>query len=207
MRLKTWSYTPADDDTDGYVNDGTGDGAAATLLTTSPGDGLAHLVIATPSGSVSGNYTIVGTNADGVDQTVTLATDTVNPVTTTAYFKTVTSITLPTTGAETVDIGWTDDVIGPTIPIDPKSGIAAAISVDISGTISFTIQEMWKNVYDVTSPSVNGPWLNISALASKAADTASTANIGSSAIRLVLNSLTAGATIAISVSQPTSWGN
>jgi len=101
------SYTPADDDTDGFANDVAGtSGVAFVLAATTPADGLGHLVIITPSGSVTGSYIITGTDASGLYQTETLATNTTNAVTSVKYYKTLTSVLAPSgIGAETVDIG------------------------------------------------------------------------------------------------------
>lgn len=96
-------------DTDGYANDvNTTDGLPFTLAATVPGDSLAHKVIITPSGSVTGDYIITGTGPNGQSQTETLATDTTNAVTSAKYYKSVTEVLAPAgIGANTVDIGWT----------------------------------------------------------------------------------------------------
>lgn len=100
-------------DTDGYADDvNASAGEAFTLAATEPGDDLAHLVVITPSGSVTGNYTITGTGPEGQAQTETLATDTTNAVTSSKHFATVTEVLAPAgIGAETVDIGWTAESV------------------------------------------------------------------------------------------------
>ena len=200
MRPAIISYTPADDDTDGFANDvNTTAGNPFTLAATSAGDGMAHLVIITPSGSVTGNYTLTGTDADGKAQTETVATSTTNPVTSTKYFLTLTQVLAPAgIGANTVNIGWTDDAISPTYPIDWPSPEAANIFVDITGTIDFTVQQNFANVLAGEA----GSWNAITALAAKTADTYGQAAIGATAFRLLVNSLTAGATVTIYTDQP-----
>lgn len=204
MRPTFVSYTPADDDTDGFGNDLPGtSGVAFALTATTVGDSMAHLVIITPSGSVTGNYSLTGTDADGITQTETLATNTTNAVTSVKYYKTLTQVLAPTgIGAETVDIGWTDDVVSPTFPIDWASTAAANIFVDISGTINFTIQETFGDVLKPGAVPASYPWASISALASKTADTYGQTSVGATAFRVLLNSLTASATIGYYTDQP-----
>jgi hypothetical protein len=201
MRPNQVTYTPADDDTDGFANDvNAASGVAFTLAATSAADSLAHLVIITPSGSITGSFTLTGTDANGKAQTTTLATNTTNAVTTSLYWLTLTEVLAPAgIGAETVDIGWTDDAVGPTYPIDWRSPYAANIYVDISGTIDFDIQQTFDNVLAGDTPS----WVAISALDSKTADTYGNPAIGATAIRLLVNSVSAGATIKITTNQAT----
>ena len=200
MRPATLSYTPSDDDTDGFANDvNTTSGLSFTLAATSVGDSMAHKVIITPSGSVTGNYSLTGTDENGRAQTETLATDTVNAVTSAKFYLTLTEVLAPSgIGANTVDIGWTDDVVSPAYPLDWPSGANANIFIDISGTIDFTVQESFSNIFTTTVP----VWSAISALTSKTADTFGQANPGATAFRILVNSLTAGATIAFTTSQP-----
>lgn len=204
MRPFSISFTPADDDVDGFANDTTASaGVAMPLSATSVGDSMAHLVILTPSGSVTGSYALTGTDGDGIAQTETVATDTVNAVTSTKYFKTLTQVLAPSgIGVRTIDIGWTDDILSPSFPIEWNSLSIASLYVDISGTIDFTVSDTIQNVWSVTSPQNSLSWSAITALSGKTADTAGSSRIGATAVRLLINSLTAGATIRLDVSQP-----
>lgn len=203
MRPFSLSFTPADDDLDGFANDTTASaGVAMPLSATSAGDSMAHLVILTPSGSVTGSYALTGTDGDGIAQTETVATDTVNAVTSTKYFKTLTQVLAPSgIGVRTIDIGWTDDILSQTIPVDWREISSAALYVDISGTIDFTISDTIQNIWNVTSPQNSLSWASISSLATKTADTAGSSRVGATAVRILINSLTAGATIRLDVSQ------
>ncbi len=83
-------------------------GAALALAATTPGDALAHKVIITPSGAVTGNYVLTGTDADGNVLTETLATNGASAVTSVGYFASLTSVPAPAgIGAQTVNIGFT----------------------------------------------------------------------------------------------------
>jgi hypothetical protein len=194
----------ADEDTDGFADDKTAAaGVAIPLTVTAPTDGLAHKVVITPSGSVTGNYTLTGTDSDGDAQTETLATDTTNAVTSVKYYKTLTSVLAPSgIGAATVDIGWADEVASQTIMLDWRSSFQANLAVDVTDTLNFTVQEAWDNVWSEESPQQTGNWLNITALASKTADTASQASYGAVAARLILNSYSTGAELQLYVNQP-----
>lgn len=205
MRPITKSYTPADDSATGLKSNATG--ATITLAANDMGDGMAHLVIFDPDLTPdlhTINMAIVGTDADGIAQTESVALSADGSATTsTKYFLTVTSITPSATlGANTVDIGWTDDVVSPTYPLDWASSAAANIMIDVSGTINFTIQETFGDVLKSGAVPASLIWSNISALASKTADTTSQSSVGATAFRILINSLTAGATIAFYTDQP-----
>lgn len=203
-----FSYTPADDDTDGIANDVTAlAGVALTLAAAGPGDGLAHLIIITPSGSISGSFTVTGTDADGLAQTEVLASNTTNPVTTTKYYKTVTSVLAATLGAETVDIGWTDDAVGPTFPLNwRETDFQVSLGVDISGTIDYTVQhtfdQLHPQVHNVADPAPSTfKWWPHSSLVAKTVDADGNYAFPVTATRLLINSLTAGATLAFYIVQ------
>jgi len=200
MRPYSKSFTPADDSTNGLATSvGGTSGVAIVQQNTDMGDSLAHLVIITPSGSITGSFVITGTNENGDALTETLATNTTNPVTSTNYFLTVTSVLAPAgIGAETVQIGWTDDVVSFWYPIDWPRTAAHDIYVDISGTIDYDIQQTFANVLAGVTPS----WVAIAALDNKTGDTFGQASPGATAWRILINSLTAGATIKVQTSQP-----
>lgn len=204
MRPRQFSYTPADDATDGFANDVTASaGVALTLAATAAGDGMAHLVIITPSGSVTGNYTLTGTDADGNSQTETLATDTVNAVTSTKYFKTLTSVLAPSgIGSETVDIGWTDDAVSPTwVPDFKQQFFSIGIGLDVSGTISVDVQHTFDDIFDADVAYSSRTWLDHASLAAKTSDADGNYAAGVRGIRLLINSVTAGGTVKVTYIQ------
>lgn len=117
MKKLTITGTSVAQDTDNIANNVTAaSGAAFTLITDETPDGLAHKIIITPSGSVTGNYTISGKDADGIAVSETLATDTTNAVTSAKYYATDILVTAPSgLGAETVDIGYTAASVSPSV--------------------------------------------------------------------------------------------
>jgi len=118
----------------------TASGAAFTLAAAVPADGVAHKVIITPSGSVTGNYTISGKGFDGVPLTETLATNTTSAVTSVNYYLSDLVVNAPAgLGAETVSVGFTAAAITPPVLIHNRDGRGSSflgISVDGSGAYS-----------------------------------------------------------------------
>lgn len=201
MRPNKQSYTPAAALTTGFKEGATG--ASTTLTATSAGDNLAHLVTITSTANLSAiNFTLTGTDPDGKTQTEILAGPNNNTVTSVKYYRTLISVTFSATlGVNTADIGWSAIAVTPTYPLDTQSSSAANAYMDISGTINFTGQQSFANVWEdadyLTSFSA------VSAFSAKTADTAGQMAIGATAMRVLINSVTAGATLTIYTSQPT----
>jgi len=207
MRPKEFDIDPANVSLTGFASNVTG--AAFTLTANDSGDGLAHQVsIRNDSATdhAGKTITLVGTDADGHALTeVVTGPGTSATVESAGYFKTLTSATPSATiGTDTFDIGWVDEVSTQTIPLDWTSVVGAAINVDVTGTINFTVQETFDPVQVVGQSAVqNVQWLAITALTTKTADTTGAATVGATAIRLVVNSYTDTAEIQMNVNQPT----
>lgn len=132
----------------GFANDvNAASGVAFALAATSVGDSLAHKVRVTPSKSVTGNYTLTGTDANG-GVTETLATNTNNAVTSAKYYKTLTSVLAPSGITDaTVDIGWTADSVSEWVfpqPSGPVFSIGFACIKD-SGSPTYNVQHTYDN--------------------------------------------------------------
>lgn len=208
--MATWvelDIDPANEDTDGFANDvNSSAGTAFTLAATSAGDNLAHKIIITPSGSVTGNYTITGTDADGRVQSEILATDTTNAVTSAKYYLTLTSVLAPSgIGAETVDIGWVDEVSSKTIVLDTYAINPCVVQVKVTGTINYDVEDTAQAPFTrpdsgafTIASQADLAWLN------DANFTAQTASKGSElgtpgirAARVVVNSYSSGAELQV----------
>ncbi len=209
---RQYDFDPATEDTDAYANDvNASSGNPFTLAATAAGDSLAHKVVITPSGSVTGNYSLTGTDADGRTQTETLATDTTNAVTSAKYYLTLTQVLAPAgIGAETVDIGFADEFASPTIPLDETSGYPATVSVDHTGTANWTIQT---TLQCLRKSSAVAPfdfddqedlfWFADGNFTTKTADTNNALTLrGLTAMRFVANSYSAAAEIQLFVTCP-----
>ena len=200
MRPKMIDIDVADESLTGFASNVTG--ATWTLTNTTPTDGLAHQVSIRNDAAVNHSAktaTLVGTDADGKALTETInLPNTSATVESTKYFKTLTSITPSATiGTDTMDIGWVDEVSSQTIPIDWRSPYAMNISVDVTGTLNFTVQQTFADVLG----GVAAVWSDITALASKSADTTSVAAVGATAIRIITSSYSSGAELQMYMKQ------
>ena len=205
-----FSYTPTALTANGIAPAGTGGTSGVAFVLAAAfiaagyaiGDRLAHKITIAPSGSVSGNYTIAGTDADGIAQSETLATDTVNTVTSAKYWKTVTSILAPSgIGSETVTIGWNGVAVGPTYPLNWRSAdFQVSLALVITGTISITVQHCFEAMSSAGAPSTLS-WFPHASLVTKTASADGNYAFPVTATRLLMNSVTTGATVAFSIVQ------
>lgn len=154
MKKITLTGTSVAQDTNNIAATATADsGVAFTLITDETPDGLAHKLIITPSGSVTGNYGISGSDADGAAVSEILATNTTNAVTSTKYYSTDIIITAPSgLGGETVDIGYTADSVSGTVHPELNSSITdGAFNIGFgctvgAGTPTYTVQHTYDGV-------------------------------------------------------------
>lgn len=197
----------ADEALTGFYSNITGAGPW-TMTTTSVTDGLAHKV-SVRNDSVTNHaaktMTLTGTDADGKAQTETInAPGTSATVQSLLFYKTLTTVTVSATiGADTFDIGWVDEVATPTIPIDWRAQIAATLNVNVTGTINYTVQQTFDDVFasDTYKAQQSAQWIDITALASKTADLTSSANVGARAVRLITTSYSSTAELYLNVIQ------
>lgn len=205
MRPYSVTYTPAALDATGLASAVAVSGGVYPLTANSAADGLAHII--TFAGKAATDYssrtvTITGTDENGAAKVEVIAAgpNGVASVSTTGYFLTVTSVVLSgaSSGADTFDIGWTGVSVSPWYVIDWASTAQAYITIGVTGTINYTVQETAANVLAGATPT----WTSISALASKTATLFSQSDVGASAFRVLVNSLTATATYTIQTSQP-----
>lgn len=182
------SYDAAALDADGIANDVAYSGGGYALTADGADDDLGHLI--TILGNAATNhsgktFTITGTDADDKPLTEELAGPNGNvTVTSTKYFKTVTSVTVSaTTGADTFDIGWTAAAVGATIFPDYKRnptinvGIFCAVP---SGTPGYGVQ--YTGDYTATPL-----WLAHATIASKTATFAGAITTPVLAFRLIFS--------------------
>lgn len=196
-------FTPANENTAGFASAVTG--ATWTLTATSCTDNYAHQ-ISLKNNSLTNHSaktaTFIGTDADGfyLSETISMPAAS-STVETTKYFKTLTSVTPSVTiGLDTMDIGWVDEFVSPTIGLDYYAGIAA-LNVIISGTINYTLQQTLNKIQTTDRTSIN--WINIDDANLVAATTNKNGNYIALPIatRLVVNSYSSGATIQYNISQ------
>ncbi len=203
MRPLQLNYTPADANLTGFLSNATG--ATWTLTNTAATDGLAHQIsIRNDSGTDHSGKTALatGTDVDGyaLTETITLPAASAT-VESTKYFKTLTSLVPSATiGADTMDIGWIDEFITQTIPLNWRGGIIA-FNVIVSGTISYTVQQTLDNVQQLDDRTFN--WVNNDDTSLVNATSNKNGNyIGLPiAMRVVINSYSSGATLDLFINQ------
>src|SRR5574340_124277 len=139
------AFTAAAANTIGFKSNATG--ATWTLTATTPNDGLAHKVtIANDSATDHSAKTavITGTDANGnaLTETVNLPAASPAVVTSTKFFKTVTSIVPSATiGGDTMDLGWTAAAVSPWVKLDYiQNGFGVSVAVVAGGTINYDVE-------------------------------------------------------------------
>ena len=205
MHPLSLSYAPVDALATGLATAVAWSGGGYALAAKTTPDSLSHII--TIGGKAATNhsgktFTITGTDPDGRPQSEAIAgPNGVATVASTLYFRTVTSITVSaTTGADTFDIGYTAAAVSPTIPVDWRANqFQVAVAVVITGTINVTVQHTFDGLHDeyVSSPT----WFPNSGITSKTASTDGNYAYPITATRLLVNSVTAGATVAFKIVQ------
>ena len=154
----TKSYDLPDEEADGIVDGGSG--ASLTLLSTSAGDGLAHRLNFTSAQNISDHtFTVVGTDADGAAQTEVVTGPNATTVESDKYFATWTSITPNATlASDEVDIGWVDEVMTPTYPVNWRAS-EVSVNVAVTGTINYTLRQTFDPLQQ-NSSAQNLNWTN-----------------------------------------------
>lgn len=208
MRPSYFTFSPAAESDAGIADDLTGAGPWVPNVAAGPGDGLAHQISLASTANLSAiNITITGTDADGRAVTETRAGPNNNEVETTAFFKTVTTISAASTlGANTMDVGWVDEAASPTIPLEifTDSGHAAA-QLTLSGTANFDIEGTMSDIRASYSPPPSQgdfTWNDDSNFTGKSANTAANLATNWRAIRLVFNNYSSTPTVKLAIITP-----
>lgn len=190
----TKTFTPANASLTGFASNVTG--AAFTLTANDSGDSLAHQVsIRNDSITDHSDKTVllVGTDADGkaISESVT-GPGTSATVESTLYFMTLTSATPSATiGADTFDIGWVDEFVTKTIPLDWRAG-SALLRVTVTGTINYDLEQTLSDIQFVDTIT----WfVGDGGHDDETASISVTFTVAPKAIRLKANSYSSGATL------------
>lgn len=206
MYPKTFSYTPAALSANGYANDVAYAAGGYALTATTSGDGLAHELTVLNNSATDHSaktLTIVGTDADGIAQTLSRAAPagSVSVTTTGTFWGSVTSVSISaTTGADTFDIGWNGVAVGPTYPLDwRKIPFNVTLAVDIYGTINYGVEYCLESFRSVAPSTID--WQSHSVIVGSTADTDSYLSYPATGVRFKLNSVTAGATVRFTIIQ------
>lgn len=210
MRPFLLDIDPANVDDNGIADDlPTGSawafGTDAEWLATGSGDSLAHRLVITTAGNEPGGnapiLTLTGTDADGIAQTEAITLPNATTVESTKYWLTVTSGVTQADTVGTFDIGWVDEVMTQTLPLNYRNPEAATYSVNVTGTVNYTVSETLDEIHNLTNPATDASWIPITALSAKTADLMAQGTVHASAERLVINSYTSTAEIQFTVMQ------
>lgn len=122
MRIQYQTLTSVDADTNGIANDVAYADGGYALSASGPDDGCGHTIIMTNNSATDytgANITFTGTGIDGEAIVETIAgPDSSSDITTVNHFATLESVASDTdTMADTFDIGWTADAVGPMLQI------------------------------------------------------------------------------------------
>ena len=203
MRLVSLLFTPEAANTTGYLSNATG--ATWTLTTTTADDGLAHLttILNDSATDHSGKTALItGTDADGNAQTETLALPAASVTSTgVKYFKTISSIVPSATiGGDTMDLGWSAVAISKTVPLNYiATPFSISLSVVVTGTINYTVQHVFQDIYAAFPSTLT--WFNQMTLVTDTTNGDSNYAFPVRGTRLLINSVTAGATIRFTINQ------
>lgn len=195
----TKTLTPANASLTGFASNVTG--ATFTLTASESGDSLAHQVSIRNDSATdhSGKtVTLVGTDADGAALTeVVTAPGTSATVESTSYFMTLTSATPSATiGADTFDIGWVDEFVTKTIPLDWRGG-PSALRITVGGTINYDLENTLSDIQFETIT-----WfVDDAAQDDETASLTARWEVTSKAIRVKANSYSSGATLTLEYAQ------
>ena len=215
MKTVTLNLAPATLDADGISANtssaGTSvalDGALISGGVFTSSDGLGRIITIADSNTATQSdvtFTVVGTdtNDDAISDTITGPASGATVVST-KFFKRVSSITVSAAqgGTEKVNVGTintTLSAVSEAVPLNFYSRDAAVVSVDIGGTINFTIQQTFDSILEVKDSSGSISWEDVTALASKTADTTAQVSLGAKAVRLKVNTYSAAATAQVHV--------
>lgn len=201
------SFTPADTSATGFASAVAYVAPGLAVTATASTDGLCHLV--TIGGLAATNhsgktFTVVGTDSGGRPQSEGIAgPNGIATVTTTKYFQTVTSITVSaTTGADTFNVGWAVGAVSPIFPLNwRQQNYQTSLGVVITGTISVTVQHCLDGLHGEYVAVGSETWWPHSTLTAKTASADGNYAFPVTATRLLINSLTAGATVTFIVTQ------
>lgn len=202
-------------DTDGIFDGLTGvgpwdssDWKMSTQVNGGAPDGLAHQLNLTSGDNLSGlTITVTGTDADDNAQTEDITGPNNNTVESTKYYKTVTDVAASATlGSNTLDIGYVDEAVSPSIPLNYERDVPSNFSLDVTGTIDVDVQFTMCDISDRLNYADQEAyqWLEPStSLAAETADSAAAIQIASgyTAARVQVNSYSTGAELQLFVSQ------
>lgn len=145
-------------------------------------------------------FVVTGTDADGQTQTESIVGPNATTVTGTKYFKTVSQISIDAAAAGALTVGTSDAAIMKTFPVSNRfmSSEVIGFMVDVTGTVNYTVQYTMQDVQNGAQPSTL-TWLSHDTVASATADVGGNFVVPIRAMRMKVNSYSAGAALVLDV--------
>jgi hypothetical protein len=211
MDLATENLTGLASNIDSSGTTLTFDGTLISGGTFTSSDGLGRIIVIVDSDTDTKSdvtFTITGTDSDGNAITdVVTGPASAATVASAKYFKTVSSVSVSAAqgGTEKVDIGIRGTTLAAasrSVPLDWRCPVAATVDVDVTGTLNFTVQQTFDDLLTSTNASGNIVWQDVTALASKTADTTASLTVGARGMRVIINTYSTGAELQAVIIQP-----
>lgn len=204
--IKVGPFSPITALTTAFATGVTSTGAALTLAATATTDGLAHLVTLTSAGGVdlSGvafNLAGVDGNGNPVSETIAAGPNGTTVTSVKHYASGLTVTPAATMSTKVMSIGIGAESVSAIWPIDGRSIAPAAISVDISGTINYTLSGTFGNAFQYTEEQL--VWVPITAFTTQTTDINGASTVGTQALQFKTNTVTNGGAYTVWISQPT----
>lgn len=205
MRPKHFTLTLKDPDRDGIAAAQQRVGAGTLTLNGVYASGgtvdltSAHQISLYSAGNLSAlTFTVVGTDENDDALTEAITGPNATTVESTGYFKTISSVSVSGTVGTDVEVGTVDEAITPALPCSNRFGdVDIGLGIDISGTINAKFQHTFDNILR-NGPST-GTWHDHATLSSVTANASGNYSYPIMAVRGVVNSFTAGATITFHI--------
>lgn len=109
-------------------------------------------------------FVVTGTNVNNDVISETVAGPNATTATTTAYFKTVASVTISGNAAGAITVGMTNTAVSPWVRFDDWAPSNISIQCNVTGSATYTVQSSLDDPYDPFSPVAAGSmtWVNTS---------------------------------------------
>lgn len=184
--------------------------ATASAIDSAVGGRIVSLV---SGGNDSGiTFTITGLDQNGLAATEAVTGGNVATVVSTKFYSSVSSITHTGSVAGTFSSGTVNTTLStdsPIILLDFYNRVAPTVAIQVTGTINFTVQETFDPVYPAGQPNLpsnqqpvtlsNPVWFSPTAFSAKSANAVAQLDIGATAMQIVINSYSTGATLTANI--------
>ena len=174
--------------------------AGASAIDTGVGGRIIEIVSAGNDAGIT--FTVVGVSANGLATSEVIIGTNAGTAVSTKFYSSITSITTSGSTASTVTVGTVNTTLSTTsvcVPLDVYQRVPTAISVQITGTINYTVLETFDPLLLDSSGVTVTPdaaiYQSITALAAKTATSHGQVDVGATGIQIQINSYSTGATL------------